>query len=171
MRAYACFAAFWKTRPYLASLRGRCARRQRGRGRRRERERRALCCSLAPCSRACISRALISAQVCLVTASTAGIGLGSARRLGREGASVMVRIHMRRMCVCVCVYVCVCVCVGGGGTHTSCVCVCMCVYVYRYASHALDACHRCHAAPRPWCVSQTLTRVCFLTWARMHASA
>ena len=35
--------------------------------------------------------ARLAGKVCLVTASTAGIGLGIAKRLGREGAAVMVR--------------------------------------------------------------------------------
>jgi NAD(P)-dependent dehydrogenase (short-subunit alcohol dehydrogenase family) len=37
-------------------------------------------------------------QVCLVTASTAGIGLGIARRLGLEGASVMVSLASAGIC-------------------------------------------------------------------------
>ena len=155
------------------SLRGGCWRIYQGRQRGRGRGRRDLCCSLAPCSRACVSRAWISAQVCLVTASTAGIGLGIARRLGREGASVMVRINVRRMCVSVCVRactcLCVCVCVGGRGyTHV----MCMCVYV-RLCVSLCEAFVGCvpRAAQLFWCVSRTLTRVCFLTRARMHASA
>ena len=43
--------------------------------------------------------ARLAGKVCLVTASTAGIGLGIAKRLGREGAAVMVR-HLQALYAC-----------------------------------------------------------------------